>query len=77
MDAPLLTEPNLLLICLNAFLAVMILLSTLAGGMRFLMWLFPGTKHEPDSATAAAIAAVVATLLPGHSVSRIETVRKG
>ncbi len=77
MDADILAEPNLLLICLNAFVAVMLLLSTLAGGMRFFMWLFPGHKHQPDSATAAAIAAAVSVLLPGHQVSRIETVRKG
>lgn len=69
--------PNLLLICLNAFLAVMILLSSLAGGMRILMWIFPGEKRQPDAATTAALATAVATLLPGHQLSRIESTKKG
>jgi len=66
---------NLALVCLVAFLTVMLLLSVLAGTIRILTRVFE-VAREPastvDAATVAAIQSAVARQFPGAAVIRIE-----
>jgi hypothetical protein len=73
------TEPNLLVICATAFVAVILLLALLAGVIRVLTRLFPEsaemappTEATPDGPLVAAISAATAAAFPGHRVTRIE-----
>jgi Na+-transporting methylmalonyl-CoA/oxaloacetate decarboxylase gamma subunit len=82
-------EPELWMLSINAFAAVLLLLSLLAGAIGLLTAVFrapvvaappaaPGAPdHEPaaDAATVAAIHATVQRWLPGGRVVRIEEVR--
>ncbi|HMP89637.1 MAG TPA: hypothetical protein PJ991_05525 [Kiritimatiellia bacterium] len=70
-------ETNLLLVCLNAFIAVLILLSFFAGIMRLLITLFPEKKTASDNAIASAIDAAVREMLPGARVVRVEEIKRG
>ena len=69
-------NPNLLLICLNAFVAVLGLLWVLAIALRGLIELFP-EKPQPqaDAAITVAIASAVNCLVPGARVTHIEEIR--
>ena len=68
---------NLLLVCVNAFMAVMLLLSLLAVTIRALTWLLPPEEPgvlEPevtDVAIVAAIAAAAASVVPEGRITRI------
>lgn len=67
-------EPNLLVISASAFIAVIVLLSLLAGIIRLLTILFPA--HEDSDATlVAAITAAAARAYPGTRISKIEETR--
>lgn len=68
-------EPNLMLVCLNAFSAVMVLLSLLALAMRLLITLFPEKKTASDTSVHSAINLAVQQVLPGARVTRIEEIR--
>ncbi len=70
---------SLLVICANAFAAVLGLLAFLAGAMRLLLILFPERPHAPggsfaDPTLAAAIAAASARTFPGSRVTRIQEI---
>ena len=67
--------PNLLLICLNAFIAVLGLLTVLAGAIRGLIELFPERPPTTDTVVAVAIAAAVNAVSPNARVTRIEELR--
>jgi hypothetical protein len=71
------TDPNLLQICVTAFLAVVLLLSLLAGVIRLLVATFPVTEQPtgPDAAVLAAIHTAAAALHPGARVTNIEEIR--
>lgn len=64
-----------MLVCLNAFLAVMGLLGLLALAMRLLIALLPEAKPAADPARVAAIHAAAAKAFPGHRVTRIKASR--
>jgi hypothetical protein len=68
------TEPNLLVISASAFIAVIALLSFLAGIIRVLTTLFPADEGT-DAATFAAISAAAARAYPGTRVTKIEETR--
>ena len=68
-------NPNLLLICLNAFIAVLGLLTVLAGAIRGLIALFPERPPMTDTVVAVAIAVTVNAVTPGARVTRIEEIR--
>ena len=70
-------EVNLLLVCLNAFVAVLILLSVLAGIMRLLIVVFPEQKSASDEAVASAIRLAVEQFMPGAGVAKIEEIKRG
>ncbi|HMO50196.1 MAG TPA: hypothetical protein PKE26_04940 [Kiritimatiellia bacterium] len=66
-------EINLLNVCLNAFVAVMALLSLLSLAIRGLIAWFPERAPDPpDAAIPAAINEAVHQWLPGARVTRIE-----
>jgi hypothetical protein len=65
------TEPNLLIICAAAFIAVIVLLSLLAGIIRILTLLFP-VPDDADAALIAAITSAHAGAYPGTRITRIE-----
>jgi hypothetical protein len=69
-------NPNLFLVCLNAFAAVLGLLWVLAIALRGLIELFP-EKPQPqtDATVAVAIAAAANAIVPGARVTRIEEIR--
>ncbi|MGB5063416.1 MAG: hypothetical protein WBQ37_06595 [Candidatus Competibacter sp.] len=82
-------EPNLFLICLNAFMAVIGLLAVLAGALRGLIELLPERpspvvaqpsrtatwQPRTDTAVAVAIAAAANAIAPGARVTHIEEIR--
>ena len=69
-------NPNLLLICLNAFVAVLGLLWVLAIALRGLIELFPEeAPPKTDTAVAVAIASAANAILPGARVTHIEEIR--
>lgn len=73
-------NPNLFLVCLNAFAAVLGLLWVLAIALRGLIELFPEkpqpqSQPQADAAITVAIAAAANAIIPGARVTRIEEVR--
>lgn len=68
------TEPSLLTLCLVAFLAVLLILSVLAGIIRLLTMIFPAAD-ELDAATVAALSAAVADRYPTMRLTKIEAGR--
>lgn len=68
------TEPNLLVVCAAAFIAVLALLSVLAGLIRALTALFPPPESS-DPALVAAISAAAARAYPGMTVKSIQEQR--
>ena len=69
------TPPNLLVICLSAFVAVFVLLGFLATVMRLLMAVYPQKAGGIDSATIAALTAAAAFAFPGTKVTKVEELR--
>lgn len=65
-------EPDLLLICTAAFVAVFGLLSVLAATMRALISVFPAQALGVDAATLAAVSSAVSAAIPGTKVTNIE-----
>jgi len=67
--------PDLLVICLSAFVAVFLLLGFLAVTMRVLMAVYPAKTGGLDSATIAAVTAAAAYAFPGTRVTKVEEIR--
>lgn len=67
-------EPNLLVISVAAFTAVIVLLSLLAGIIRLLTTIFP-VEEDGDAAVLAAISTAAARAYPGTRVTKIEEQR--
>ena len=67
--------PDLLVICLSAFVAVFFLLGFLAVVMRGLIAAFPQEVGGIDSATIAAVTAAAAYAFPGTKVTKVEEIR--
>lgn len=68
------TEPNLLIVCIAAFAAVLALLSVLAGLIRLLTAVFPYVE-ERDPALVATLTSVAARAYPGMRVTNIRESR--
>lgn len=69
-------QTPLWIICINAFVAVLILLGVLATGMRLLTSLFPEKpKASSDPAWAAAITGAVSVIWPGARVTDIQEIK--
>jgi hypothetical protein len=69
------TEPNLLAICVFAFIAVFLLLTTLALVMRVLTTVFPQREDDADVALVAALSAAAAAAYPGMRITSIQEIR--
>ncbi len=67
--------PNMLLICVSAFVAVFVLLALLALAMRGLIAVFPEKLAKADPALLAAVSAAVAAVFPGTKITRVEEER--
>ena len=67
-------ETSLITICATAFLAVFVLLITLAAVIRVIAVVLPCRDRTDGAVLAAAISAAVGTIFPGARVSRIEEV---
>jgi hypothetical protein len=67
--------PDLLVVCLSAFVAVFVLLTFLAVVMRILMAAYPAKVGGLDSATIAAVSAAAAYAFPGTKVTKVEEIR--
>jgi hypothetical protein len=65
------TETSLLVICIAAFIAVILLLSLLAGIIRVLTAIFPVVEGT-DAALIAAISAAAARAYPGTKITNIQ-----
>ena len=65
-------DPNLLVVCIASFTAVLLILSILAVVMHFLLIIFP-VKHkvEEDTAIIAAITATFNRQFPGTRITNI------
>ena len=67
--------PDLLVVCLSAFVAVFLLLSFLAVVMRVLIAVYPEKAGGIDAATIAAVSAAAAYVFPGTKVTKVEEIR--
>lgn len=69
-------DPNLLVVCASAFLAVFLLLSFLAVAMRVLIIVAPERSGDgADVAVVAAVASAVSAAYPGSAVTTIEEIQ--
>ncbi len=68
-------SPELLIICISAFIAVFILLTVLAVVMRLIILIFPQKIDTTDSAMIAAVAAAATSLYPGTKIKSIEEIQ--
>jgi hypothetical protein len=68
-------SPDLLLVCVSAFVSVFVLLSLLAVVMRALIAVFPEKVTTTDSAVLAAVTAAVSAAYPGAKIKDIQEER--
>ena len=67
--------PDLLFMCLSAFVAVFILLTALAVIMRLILRIFPAKAADTDPAILAAIASTMNSVYPNTQITKIEEVK--
>lgn len=68
-------SPDLLSICISAFIAVFVLLSVLAVLMRMTSWIFAHKAVTTDAAVLAAVASAINTIYPGTIITKVEEVK--
>ncbi|MFO8173294.1 MAG: hypothetical protein ACQET1_06990 [Gemmatimonadota bacterium] len=68
-------QPNLLIICIAAYVAVFLLLAFLATTMRVLMAVFPKKMEGIDPAIVVALTAAATYAFPGTKVTKVEETR--
>ena len=68
-------EPDLLMICVTAMLAVFILLGLLALAMRALMAVFPERAVGDDAPMLAAVAVAASAAYPGTTITNVTELR--
>lgn len=64
-------NPDLLLICISAFIAVLVLLTLLATIIKLITTIFPQKALHGDSAVYAAIASAYSAIYPGTKITKI------
>ncbi len=69
------TEPSVLIVCIMAFIAVILVLSLLAVLFALLTRLFPAETEGMDAGVVAAINTAAAAAYPGSRITEIEEVR--
>ena len=65
-------EPEMTAVCLLALLVVFVVLAVLSAAMYLMTVLFPARRTGVEAAALAAVAAAVASLVPGARVTRVE-----
>ncbi len=68
-------SPDLLSICLTAFIAVFTLLAVLAIVMRLIAAIFAHKEPTTDAAVLAAVTAAVSAVYPGTIITKVEEVK--
>ncbi len=68
-------SPELLSVCIAAFVGVFLLLGILAALMRLILTIFPEKAKLFDHAILAAISTVAAANYPGAKVTKIEEIK--
>jgi len=68
-------SPDLLIICITAFVAVFTLLAALAVIMRITSLVFAYKESTADTAMLAAVAAAVSAVYPGTIITKVEEVK--
>ena len=64
--------PDILTMCLMAFVAVFILLTVLALVMRLITYIFPMEEEKTDAALISAISTTYQTIYPNTRITKIE-----
>jgi hypothetical protein len=67
--------PNLLIICISAYVAVFLLLAFLATIMKILTVVFPKKLEGIEPAIVAALTAAATYAFPGTKVTKVEEIR--
>jgi uncharacterized membrane protein len=67
--------PDLLTICISAFVAVFLLLTVLAILMRLITAIFPSPEKKTDAALISAITTTYQTIYPNTKITKIEESR--
>ena len=65
-------SPDLLNICITAFVSVCVILAGLAVVMRLILSVFPEREETTDAAMIAAAASVLQTVYPGTRIVKVE-----
>lgn len=68
-------NPDLVTICISAFIAVFILLTTLSGIMAIINAIFPENEEDSDLALFAAVTTTVNNVYPNSKITHIEEVK--
>lgn len=68
-------SPDLLLVCISAFIAVFLILLLLALIMMAITAIFPQKKQTTDPALVAAIHSTYNAIYPGNKITKIEEVQ--
>jgi hypothetical protein len=67
-------SPDLLTVCISAFISVCVLLAGLAIVMRIILLIFPQVEEKTDAAMIAAAASVIQTVYPGTRIVKVEEI---
>ena len=67
--------PDLLSICVSAFIGVIVLLGALAAIMRLILMVFPAHEKIVDAVYMAAIGAAVGNSYPNMKITNIEEIK--
>jgi len=67
--------PELVYVCISAFLAVFILLAVLAVIMRLIQVAWPARSGDGDAAVIAAVTSVMQNLYPGTKITKVEEIK--
>lgn len=67
--------PELLSVCISAFVVVFVVLTALALFMRLIIVLFPDKPGDDDKAVFAVIASIMNRIYPGTKITKIEEVK--
>ncbi len=68
------SSPDLLIVCISAFISVCVLLAALAAVMRLTLLIFPQVEEKTDAAMIAAAASVIQTVYPGTRIVKVEEI---
>ncbi len=67
--------PDLLTICISAFIAVFVLLSFLALLIRLIEYVFPYKEESTDAALIATITTTYQSIYPNTKITKIEEIK--